>query len=351
MTFFPKEKRSPSPRAAEKVIFLNICTKKFAQILDSTVLAYIMKILNERYGYGLELFLLSIDEGIKGYRDDSLETVHNNSKQYCLPLMVLSYEDLYGWSMDKIVSLVGLKNNCTFCGVFRRQALERGAAKLNVDSIVTGHNADDIAETILMNILRGDVSRLGRCTHIASAEYQVANQSNPDREHIGNPTKKNVEVQEIKMKAIRRCKPFKYTYEKEIVMYAYYKKLEYFSTECTYSPNAYRGFARQFIKDLESIRPTAILDIIRSGESLHVGKRQREKLPEQVKCERCGFMASNRICKACLLLEGLNKGLPRLGIGRANQVKKPFEVEPQKFNPTNAKQTEDIEKKIDVLEI
>ena len=37
-----------------------------------------------------------------------------------------------------------------------------------------------------------------------------------------------------------RCKPFKYTYEKEIVLYAYYKKLDYFSTECIYSPNAYR---------------------------------------------------------------------------------------------------------------
>ena len=41
--------------------------------LDSTVLAYVMKTLNERYDYGLELFLLSIDEGITGYRDDSLE--------------------------------------------------------------------------------------------------------------------------------------------------------------------------------------------------------------------------------------------------------------------------------------
>lgn len=41
--------------------------------LDSTVLAHVMKALNERYDYGLDLFLLSIDEGITGYRDDSLE--------------------------------------------------------------------------------------------------------------------------------------------------------------------------------------------------------------------------------------------------------------------------------------
>ena len=41
--------------------------------IDSTVLAHIMTLLNERYDYGLDLYLLSIDEGISGYRDDSLE--------------------------------------------------------------------------------------------------------------------------------------------------------------------------------------------------------------------------------------------------------------------------------------
>ena len=45
---------------------------------DSTVLASILKTLNERYDYGLNLVLLSIDEGIKGYRDDSLATVKRN---------------------------------------------------------------------------------------------------------------------------------------------------------------------------------------------------------------------------------------------------------------------------------
>ena len=59
--------------------------------LDSTVLAYVMKTLNERYQYGLELFLLSIDEGITGYRDDSLEVgggplPFSNQRSYLLPL-------------------------------------------------------------------------------------------------------------------------------------------------------------------------------------------------------------------------------------------------------------------------
>lgn len=49
---------------------------------DSTVLAHIMTTLNKRYNYGLELELLSVDEGITGYRDDSLETVKKNKETY-----------------------------------------------------------------------------------------------------------------------------------------------------------------------------------------------------------------------------------------------------------------------------
>lgn len=152
-------------------------------------------VLSSRYDYGIELVLLSIDEGITGYRDDSLESVKRNQIQYSLPLKVVSYEELYGWTMDKIVATVGLKSNCTFCGVFRRQALDRGADLLGVDKIATGHNADDIAETVLMNILRGDIARLQRCTQIITGSEGL----------------------------IPRCKPLKFAYEKEIVMYAHFK--------------------------------------------------------------------------------------------------------------------------------
>ncbi|KAG6475736.1 hypothetical protein ZIOFF_064965 [Zingiber officinale] len=327
---------------------------------DSTVLAYVMSQLNRRHNYGLDLFLLSVDEGITGYRDDSLETVKRNEiekegmeeKQmhwknealplvanatakistshlmleppegYGLPLKVVSYKDLYGWTMDEIVKAIGLKNNCTFCGVFRRQALDRGAALMKADKIVTGHNADDIAETVLLNILRGDIARLN-----AEHFYFVSSILSADNECAG-----------------------------------------------IYSPNAYRGFAREFIKDLERIRPRAILDIIRSGENFRIATST--KLPEQGTCERCGYISSQefdlinsmidrianvelliaesnltgqahsqetivmensilavqgaesmaeKLCKACMLLEGLNRGLPKLGIGRTrgnNDLKK-----------------------------
>ena len=104
---------------------------------DSTVLAAVLKTLNERHSYGLDLVLLSVDEGIKGYRDDSLETVKRNSEQYGLPLLIVGYDELYGWTMDQVVAQIGKKRNCTYCGVFRRQALDRGAARLRTWSLAT----------------------------------------------------------------------------------------------------------------------------------------------------------------------------------------------------------------------
>lgn len=278
---------------------------------DSTVLAYVMKALNERYNYGINLVLLSVDEGITGYRDDSLETVKRNKEQYSLPLKIISYEELYGWTMDAIVKQIGLNNNCTFCGVFRRQALDRGAMLLECNKIVTGHNADDIAETVIMNILRGDIARLRRCTAITTGTEGT----------------------------LPRSKPFKYTYEKEIVMYAYFKKLDYFSTECIYSPNAYRGHARTYIKDAEKIRPSAIIDIIHSGESLSIKKEV--KMPVQGTCTQCGYISSQAVCKACMLLEGLNKGLPRLGIGKPHKVRRLAGMASSPGKQTDSVQTSD----------
>lgn len=155
-------------------------------------------------------------------------------------------------------------------------------------------------------MLRGDIARLGRCAAIVTG----ADGSLP------------------------RCKPFKYTYEKEIVLYAYFKQLDYFSTECIYSPNAYRGHAREYLKDLEKIRPRAILDIIHTGENLHISdesanannNNNKSKPSTPGTCVRCGYISSNKLCKACVLLEGLNKGKPKLAIGRSSKVRASHEM-------------------------
>jgi cytoplasmic tRNA 2-thiolation protein 1 len=358
---------------------------------DSTVLASVLKTLNERYDYGVEFILLSIDEGIKGYRDDSLETVKRNAEQYGMELCIVSYEELYGWSMDKVVETIGKKSNCTYCGVFRRQALDRGALRLGVGHVVTGHNCDDVAETVLMNLLRGDLPRLSRTTSIITSAPSAAAKPGD----------------ELSLTNIKRSKPLKYAYEKEIVLYAHHKRLDYFSTECIYSPEAFRGSARALIKNLERVRPSAILDIVRSGEDMAKlvpgyedsckgacgdtqpvsapaeeeeggcgnsagrtaggdmasmekmlkqseraeqdnleteitlpkvtglqtsngavqlpARPSRNKKPQPKekkqpakqmmgKCERCGYISSQKVCKACVLLEGLNKNKAKVSL-------------------------------------
>lgn len=265
---------------------------------DSTVLAHVVTTLNERYDYGLDLFLLSIDEGISGYRDDSLDTVKRNEATYGIPLYVFSYKDLYGWTMDEIVEAVGTKNNCTFCGVFRRQALDRGANLVGATKMATGHNADDIAETVLLNLLRSDVPRLGRCASAITGDEC----------------------------SLPRVKPFKYSYEKEIVMYAYFKKLDYFSTECKYSPFAARGLAREFVKDLEAARPRAIIDLVKTAERIEIKDSTKRGMKKPGVCIKCGYLSSQDICKACLLLEGLNKGMPQLGIASSRKKKSILEA-------------------------
>lgn len=123
-------------------------------------------------------------------------------------------------------------------------------------------------------------------------------------------------------------------------MYAYFKKLNYFSTECVFAPNAYRGYARTFLKDLERLKPSSIMDIIHSGSKqlcswfLHykiilfnvLGEtmcvKENVKLPDIGVCTKCGFVSSQDICKACMLLEGLNRGLPKLGIGKSSKANK-----------------------------
>lgn len=179
--------------------------------------------------------------------------------------------------MDEVVSLTQVKTSCTYCGVFRRKALNLGLIKLKGDRLYTGHNADDMAETVLMNILRGDAFRLVNCTNAISGEKGE----------------------------LLRCKPFKYAYEKEIVLYAHYKKLEYFSTECTYSKDAFRGHFKELMKDMMTLKPGIIVDIIKNASSLELKKNQRTSVKRT--CQKCGEVSSNKICKSCFFVEDLKK--------------------------------------------
>ncbi|NXG78940.1 CTU1 protein, partial [Baryphthengus martii] len=72
---------------------------------------------------------------------------------------------------------------------------------------------------------------------------------------------------------VPRCKPLRHAYEKEIVLYAHFRDLDYFTTECLYAPQAFRGHARNLLKDLEASRPSSVAALGHSGRRLTVASR------------------------------------------------------------------------------
>ena len=115
-----------------------------------------------------KLLAIAVDEGIKGYRDKSLGT----AKEYCekndINLHIVSFEEEFGYTLDKVLKKLDV-NPCSICGVFRRYLLNKAAKDLKVDKIATGHNLDDEAQSVLMNMFRNTPetsARLGPVTGI-----------------------------------------------------------------------------------------------------------------------------------------------------------------------------------------
>ena len=81
------------------------------------------------------------------------------------------------------------------------------------------------------------------------------------------------------------------------------------------------------------------MDIIRSGETFEspIQPKLNESLDGNIiigHCERCGYMSSRNVCKACVLLEGLNKGLPKLGIGNTDKMRRDHNLSGTETGPS-----------------
>ncbi len=253
---------------------------------DSTTLLHLLAKYCEHQG--CELVVLSIDEGIEGYRDRSLLLARENAKTLGLEHIVVSFRDAFGAGLDQIAKLTeqeGGLNPCTCCGVLRRSLLNQASRELEADKLATAHNLDDEVQAIMLNYVRGDLSRLHRLGPIYSNKEGF----------------------------VPRIKPLREIPEKEIALYALLRELKVELATCPYV-GGMRSEIRDFINQLETSHPTTKYMILRMLDRLK--PHLAEALPEFKlgRCEVCGEPTPSLICKTCELLNrlGLRREKKRL---------------------------------------
>jgi len=239
---------------------------------DSLVTLHIIhKIFSKRKD--IKIYSISVDEGIKGYRDESLEFSRKNAEILGVVHHVVSFKDMIGKTMDEISKIKDELGECSYCGVFRRFCLNKAGKKLGIDKLVTGHNLDDMAQSILMNFVKGDIKKLARL----------------------GPHKK------IQKGLIPRILPLRTIPEKESVLYAVLKNIDFHDSECPYSISAQRGDFRDIIDELEYKDPGTRHSILNSYEKIKDVLLEKYPPADLEECPKCGEPTSQKLCKACIL--------------------------------------------------
>ncbi len=246
---------------------------------DSAVLLDILYRIEQDFPR-TELIPFLIDEGIHGYRDESLQAAKALTASLGLDLHVTSFSDKFGQSLDSIVE--GRQDPrvtaCSYCGVLRRKAINDAARELEADVVATGHNLDDEAQTVLMNIMRGDVQRIARTNRLRELTIEGF---------------------------IPRVKPIMEISERDTVAYAYFQKLPFVDMPCPYATEAYRNDIREFLGRMEHKRPGTLLAVLHSGDAIAESLIHDQVPQKRGVCERCGDPTTGRICKTCQILEEL----------------------------------------------
>lgn len=230
-----------------------------------------------------EVLSLTIDEGIGEYRDESLPITKENAESLGVEHFVVSFKEAFGKTLDEMAEISREKDgpdSCTLCGILRRTLLNQAARELDADKLAIGHNLDDVVQTIMLNYLRGDLSRLYR---------------------LGPKTRG-------KEGFVPRIKPLRNISEKEAAIYAMLEDLDVHIDECPHV-GGMRSEVREFLNRMEDNHPTTKYKILRMFDKM------RPHLPVDLgeadlgDCEVCGEPSTGNLCRPCELLKQL--GLKR----------------------------------------
>lgn len=242
---------------------------------DSILTMFLLdKFRNE---FNLQLVAISIDEGILGYRENGLETARKYANSLEIELVEKSFKEEYGLQLDQIHSLY--KSACIPCGVFRRHALNKTAHQLNAEKLATGHNLDDEVQSYLMSFARADFRRF---------------------------SKFGPKLDRIHPQLVPRIKPLWRIPEKDVGIWAILNEVEVHFAECPYSQQSLRAKLKTYLNKLEEDYAGTKLNILESFEKTF---KPNKKFVELLECEKCGEASSLNICKACEMLDEINKNL------------------------------------------
>jgi len=235
---------------------------------DSLVLLHLLHEIEKTWPKS-ELIAVSIDEGIAGYRDEALRLAEKNCRELDVEMHVLSFKELFKETMDEIAEKDRELGACSYCGVLRRKALNEAAKQVDADRLATGHNLDDMAQSVLLNVLRGDINRLEAF--------------NPGGQRLGE--------------YIRRVKPLCEVPERETTYYAYITNIEFQSLPCPYAEEAMRSDVRRFLNQMEHKHPGTKFIVYQTGLKM----RGKYSSPVLNRCKICGAPTPALICRACEL--------------------------------------------------
>ncbi|MCQ2086420.1 MAG: TIGR00269 family protein [archaeon] len=226
----------------------------------------------------IEIHCITVDEGIGNYRFSGISIAEKYCNSKKIPFHLIKFRDVFGLTMDEVAHIVRKNSPCTYCGVFRRKCMNVIAKKIGVNYLATGHNLDDISQSIMMNFVRGDIERLARL----------------------GPHKK------IQPGLIPRFIPLRMIPENESLLYAMTSKIEFCGMTCPYREEALRNQYRSIMNELEMRSPGSKFSILSSYNQIYpmlinnFGKTHLEKC-------KCGEPSLYEKCKACELSEEVMK--------------------------------------------
>jgi len=244
---------------------------------SSTTAALLVEFLGSRRD--IELIGITVDEGIASYRPAGIDFARRLCARLGIEHRVLTYQETSGHTMDDVVARDPEAIPCSYCGPFRRQALNRAAVDVAADYVATGLNLDDTAQSILMNVARGDVEKLARLGPHESRQPGL----------------------------VPRIQPLRMIPEKEVYLYALLRGIEFHDATCPYAERAQRGRFRGILHRLEEDSPGTRHAIVSGYDQLRPLLQSAFPPAKLNECARCGAPTVSTVCKACELRERLEK--------------------------------------------